>query len=109
VRSKLEFSRRAVLFEFVARASSTSALHARLEAGTELYALLTIDGATISGANEHKLIIRMPRMKYRAVPIQVDGDQIVFAASAIVFYDTGLANPFEVEVHNDIASYLVSS
>lgn len=109
VRSKLEFNRRAVLFEFVARASASSPLHARLEAGTELYALLTVEGSNISGANDHALVIRMPRMKYRAVPIQVDGDQIVFAVSAIVFYDTDLANPFEVEVVNDIASYLVSS
>lgn len=109
VRSKLEFNRRAVLFEFVARASATSNLHARLEAGTELSAVLTIEGSVITGVHKHKLLIRLPRLKYRAVPIQVDGDQIVFAASAVILYDTTLANPWEAEVQNEVTAYLVSS
>jgi hypothetical protein len=110
VRNKLEFGRRAVVLEFVVSADATTTLDARLLASTLTTAQLVIEGATISGANKHKLTIDIPQLKYRAVQIGTDGDQIVFAVSTVVFYDAGLANPFRVTVINDVTpAYLVSS
>lgn len=108
VRGKLEFGRRAVLLEFVANAS-VGTFHTRLEASTLLSLLMTITGDTISGGNTHALIINTPQLKYRAIAIGTDGDQITFAVSTVVFYDQGLANPWEVTVRNTTAAYLVSS
>lgn len=110
VRNKLEFTRRAVMLEFVVRAKSDSTVLDKLEAQDDLEAVLTMEGGEIgvSGQN-HTFIVTIPRLNYKAAPIQTDGDVIVFAVSAIVFYDAGLANPFEITVINDTAAYLVSS
>lgn len=112
VRNKLEFTRRAVLVEFVARANATNGdeFIDRIEQQEDLTAVFELEGGEIasSGIN-HYLKIDIPRLNYRAIPIQVDGDVITFAISTIVFYDATMANPFEVTVRNEVAAYLVSS
>ena len=108
IRGKLEFGRRAVMLEFVVNASDTT-FHTRLEASTLLSALLTVTGDTISGANTHALIINVPGLKYRAIAIGTDGDQITYAITTVVFYNAGLANPFEITVRNTTAAYLTAS
>lgn len=111
IRNKLEMARRAVMFEFVARASSDNTYFTRLDGSIETSALLTIDGATISGVNAHRLRLNLPRMKYKAVPIGTDGDLITFQVQAVVFMDPtpGLDNPWEATVINTTSAYLVSS
>ena len=106
VRGKLEFTRRACLLEFVVNAAHDSALHAALAASTPMEAVLEIEGATVSGANSHKLTITVPKYKYRAAPIGADGDIMTYQVSTVIFYDATLANPFEVEVVNATATYL---
>lgn len=108
IRSKLEYGRRAVLLEFVVNATSTN-FQTRLEASTLMAARFTVTGPIISGANRHSMVINIPRLKYRAIPFGTDGDQITYALSTVVFYDQGLANPFEITVVNTTAAYLVSS
>jgi hypothetical protein len=109
VRNKLEWGRRAVVFEFTVRADANTTLFTRLEGSTELEATLTFEGATISGANEHKLILSIPTMKYRAVPISTDGDLVVFNVQAAVFYDGDDDNPFTVTVVNTTPAYATAS
>lgn len=109
VRNKLEFARRACLLEFVVNLGTDDTLLDRLEQGTELGATITCDGATISGANPHRLKITIPRLKYRAVPIGTDGDRITMQVQAVIFYDSGLGDPFEIIVQNTTSAYLVSS
>lgn len=108
IRNKLEFGRRAVMLEFVVNASDTS-FHTRLEASTLLSAVLTTTGAVISGANAHSWSVNVPQLKYKSVPIGTDGDQVIYTVTAVVFYDAGLANPFEITVVNTTPTYLVSS
>ncbi len=98
-----------MLFEFVARAKSNSQIVARLDNQDDLKVLMTITGDVISGANNHKVIINIPRLQYRATPINVNGDVITFAVSTVVFYDATLDNPWEATVVNDVPTYLVSS
>lgn len=109
VRNKLEFARRAALLEFVVNLGTDDTLLDRLEQGTELSCVVTCDGATISGANPHRWKLNVPRLKYRAVPIGVDGDRITMQVQAVLFFDSTLANPFEVTVQNTTTAYLVSS
>lgn len=109
VRNKLEFGRRVVVFEFVARADDLTTLFDRLEDRTEVTATLTFEGGVISGANNHSLIIRMPRIRYQRVPIGTDGDLIVYNVMGLMLYDGDLENPFEVTVISDETGYLVSS
>lgn len=111
IRNKLEMARRAVVFEFVVRASADNTLFTRLDGSIETSALLTIVGATISGSNPHELILNIPRLKYRAVPIGTDGDLITFQVQTVVFWDPqpGLENPWEATVINTTPAYLVSS
>jgi len=108
IRNKLEFGRRAVMLEFVVNASSTT-FHTRLEASALTSAVLTTTGAVISGANAHLWRVNVPQVKYKSVPIGTDGDQVIYTVTAVIFYDQGLANPFEVTVVNTTPSYLVSS
>ena len=97
------------MLEFVVNAAHDSALHAALEASTPMEAVLEIEGATISGANSHKLTITVPKYKYRAAPIGADGDIMTYQVSTVIFYDATLANPFEVEVVNQTAEYLTEA
>jgi hypothetical protein len=110
VRGKLEFTRRAVIFEAVLTADSTNhSLFATLLSQGTRSANLAITGSLISGANSHALTINIPALVYKAIPIGADGDTVTFALQVVVFYDTAIANPFRVTVVNDTASYLVSS
>jgi hypothetical protein len=109
IRNKLEFGRRAVMLEFTVRADENTTLFTRLEAGTELEATMTFEGGLISGANRHTLMISVPKLKYRAVPIGTDGDLIVYNVQALVMYDDGIDNPFTVTVDSDETGYLVAS
>jgi hypothetical protein len=109
IRNKLEFLRRAVVLEFVVKATSSNTYFTRLEGSIETAAVLTLTGSLISGVNSHKVSINIPRLKYKAIPIGADGDVIIYTIQAVVFYDAGLQNPFEVTVVNDVPSYLVSS
>lgn len=108
IRNKLEFTRRACLLEMVVNAKVDSAIHTRLEAGTLLSAKLTIEGATITGAHKHQLIINVPSLKYRSAVIGSDGDTITYSLATVVFYDASLANPFEITVKNTTATYLAT-
>jgi hypothetical protein len=109
IRNALEFNRRAVIFEFVMKAMSGDDLHQRLERSTRMSARLTIVGDTISGAFAHRMIISIPSVKFRAVPIGVDGDKIIFTVQTVVMWDSSLVNPFEITVGNTTAAYLTSS
>jgi hypothetical protein len=109
IRNKLEFGRRACLVEFVVRADNTTTLLDRLEARTEVTATMTFVGATISGANAHKLIVRIPRVRYKAVPIAADGDLITYQVQGLLLYDATLANPYQITVVSDQTGLLVSS
>lgn len=109
IRSKLEFLRRAVLLEFTVRASSDNTLFTQLEGLVELSATITLTGAAIDIGNDHQVIIRIPKYKYRAIPIGSDGDLVIYNVSTSVMYDDVLANPFEITVVNTTPEYLVSS
>lgn len=109
IRNKLEFLRRAVMLEWVVRASADNTVFTRLEGLVELAALITLTGADINGVDNHKVVVNVPRLKYRAVPIGTDGDVITYSLTTVVFYDDTLANPFELTVVNDNATYLVAA
>jgi hypothetical protein len=111
IRNKLEFLRRAVLLEFVVRAGSSVTLFTRLEGLVELEATITLTGADINttGPDANMVIINVPKMMYRAVPIGADGDIITYSVSTVIFYDDTLANPWEVTVQNDTTAYLTPS
>ncbi len=109
IRNRLEFGRRATVLEFTVRADQNTTLFTRLEAQTLLEATMTFEGGTISGANKHKLVVTVPSLKYKAVPIATDGDLIVYNVQAILFYDGGIDNPFTVRVVSDETGYLVAS
>lgn len=107
IRNKLEFLRRAVTLEWVVRASADNTVFTRLEGMVELSAVITLNGGDIGiGPNDHEVIINVPKLKYRAVPIGSDGDVVIFSISTAVIYDDTLANPYEVTVVNDQATYL---
>jgi hypothetical protein len=111
IRNKLEFARRAVVFEFVVKAPSTSnVMFTRLEAATKMAATLTVTGDQIASTGYyHSLVIAIPQLNYRTVPIGADGDQVIYSVSTIVFYDQAEANPWKVTVQNQFAAYLASS
>jgi len=106
IRNKLEFTRRAVLLEIVFRAKVGTQVQTRLENQSDLKALMTITGDTIGGGQSHKLIINIPRLRYRAAPVNTNGDVITYAVSTVVMYDAGLDNPWEATVINTTSSYL---
>lgn len=108
VRGKLEFTRRAVLFEAVVTATSSTQYHGWLEGNSLQAATLTIDGASINAGYKHQLKIELPQLKYRAVPIQTDGDLITYSIQTVVFYDSGITAPYRVTVQTDQTSYLVT-
>jgi hypothetical protein len=109
IRNRLEFGRRAVLFEFVTRADNLQTFFDAMEDRTEIAATLEFEGGVISGANNHKLTLDLPRLRYRAVPIGTDGDLITYQVQAVLLYDSTMLNPFEVTVVSDETGYLVSS
>jgi hypothetical protein len=109
IRNKLEFLRRAVILEFVINATADNTLFTRLEGSIETAARLTVEGGAINASIDHELIISIPRLKYRAVPIGADGDIITYTVQTVVFYDDAIANPFEITVKNTDPTYLVSS
>lgn len=106
IRNRLEFGRRACLLEFVVRADDQTTLFTRLEQQVEMEATMTFTGDTISGANSHKLVVSMPRMRYRAIPIGTDGDLVIYQVQTLLMYDSTLLNPFEVKVTSDQTGYL---
>lgn len=109
IRNKCEMTRRACLFEFVIRATNDNTWLNRLASSTEVTALLTLEGAVISGGNKHKVQINIPRSKYRMVAVGADGDTITYSVQTVIFYDQNLQNPFEVYITNTTAAYLASS
>jgi len=110
IRSKLEFLRRAVLLEFVVRASADNTIFTQLEGMVELAAQINLTGSDINAVpTANQVRINIPKYKYRAIPIGSDGDLVTYSVQTAVMYDDGLANPFEVTVVNDTPTYLVSS
>lgn len=109
IRNKLEFLRRACLLEWVVRAGSSVTIFQNLEQQVELAALITLSGADINGVDANQVILNVPRLTYRAIPIGSDGDIITYALSTVIFYDDTLVNPWEATVINDTASYLTAA
>jgi hypothetical protein len=110
IRNKLEFSRRAIMLEFQIASSATSSQHIeRLMDQDNVGAVLTLQGDLISGAYYHRFSVNIPSLQYSAIPIAADGDLIVYNVTALVFYDEGLDNPFEITIVNETSAYLVSS
>ena len=110
IRNKLEFLRRAVVLEFVVTAQPTAdSLFTRLDGAISSGVLINCQGALIGGSSYHRMMISVPNMKYKAIPIGADGDLITYSVQAVVFYDSLMANPFEVTVVNTTAAYLASS
>jgi len=109
IRNKLEFTRRAVVLEWVVRASSDNTLFTRLQGSIETAAKITLTGSVINASASHKVVVNIPKLQYRAVPIGADGDVITYTVQAVMFYDATLENPFEVTVINTTPSYLASS
>jgi len=112
IRNKLEFSRRAIIYEFQVVASPDTVYHIeRLEDQDTVGAVLVLTGDLISGGNYHAVTINITQFNYRAAPIAADGDLVVYNIMAMVFWDPtpGLANPFEITVVNQNYGYLVSS
>ena len=109
VRTCLEMTRRACLIEFVVRATGgpggNHSLYTTLENSSEVKAILTIQGDLIGGAAYHKLVITVPRLKYRAVQIAADGDVLTYQIQSVIFYDGLTSNPFSVQVVNTTAAY----
>ena len=109
IRNKLEFLRRAVLLEWVVRASADNTIFTQLEGLVDLSATITLEGPAIAGAASHRVIINVPQLNYRAIPIGVDGDLITYSLTTVIKYDDTLMNPFEVIVVNEEPAYLVAS
>lgn len=109
IRGSLEFSRRAVILEFALKATSDNSVFEYFEKSIDMSALITITGDLISGGNSHSLVIDIPRFKFRAVPIGVDGDKIVYNVQTVIMYDATKDNPFDVTVVNTTPGYLASS
>lgn len=108
IRNKLEIARRAVVFEFVVKApSAANVIFDRFEQSVTLGARLTITGEQIGSSGFfHLLEIYLPQLRYRAVPIGADGDQIIYSASTVVMYDDTEANPWTARVRNQFSAYL---
>lgn len=109
VRNKLEFLRRAVLVEWVIKASRDTSLFTRLEGLVEMTANITLIGAMVNDVDFHQIEINIPRTIYKAIPIGADGDVVTFSVSTVIFWDDTLANPYEITVQNDIPAYLASA
>lgn len=109
IRNKLEFLRRSFLLEWVIRASASNTLFTNLEGQVELAAQITLVGGEINPTDDHQVLINVPRLVYKAIPIGADGDIITYSVSTVVLYDDTLANPWEVTVQNDQATYLVAA
>lgn len=110
IRNRLEFLRRAVMLEFVIRASSSVTLFTQLEGAVELAAQITLTGNDINAVpTANEVTINVPRLRYRAIPIGSDGDLVTYSVQTVVMYDDTLDNPFEVTVTDTQAAYLVSS
>lgn len=118
IRNRLEFTKRAVMFEFTVRSDATNGYFARLEGSQEMYSLLTLIGDVISTGStlNHKLIIELSRVKYKAVAIAQSNDVITYHVTGVVFFDANQGtntslpgNPYKVTIVNDTPAYLVSS
>jgi hypothetical protein len=110
VRDSLEFLRRAVLLEWVVRAGPDTTIFDQLEQQIEVAALITLEGGEIgAGPERHSVVINVPRLRYRTVPIGADGDIVTYSLTTVILYDYGLQNPYEVTVVNDTPEYLVAS
>ncbi|HET9562681.1 MAG TPA: hypothetical protein VFP01_11275 [Propionibacteriaceae bacterium] len=109
IRNRLEFLRRAVMLEWVVRASSSNTIFTQLEGLVDLSAQILLEGDEITPGVPHSVAINVPRLKYRAIPIGSDGDIVTYSVTTVVMYDDTLANPFELTVVNTDTGYLVSS
>jgi hypothetical protein len=109
IRNKLEFLRRAVLLEWVVRASSDNTIFTQLEGLVNLSAKITLTGAAIAGSAFHEVVIDVPAINYRAIPIGVDGDLITYSVQTVIRWSDDLQNPYEVSINNDTPEYLVAS
>jgi hypothetical protein len=109
IRNKLEFLRRAVLLEWVVRASADNTIFTQLEGLVNLSAKITLTGAAIAGAAFHSVVIDVPQVNYRAIPIGVDGDLITYSIQTVIRWDDDLQNPFQVTVTNEATEYLAAS
>jgi len=110
VRNKLEFLRRAVMLEWVIRASADNTIFTQLEQLVNLAATIPLTGAAITGSSAyHEVKINVPQINYRAIPIGVDGDLITYSLQTVIRWDDTLQNPWEVTIKNDTDQYLAAS
>ncbi len=78
-----------------------------LENNQELKAILTAEGETISGSYKHKLVITIPKLRYRTALIAEEGHKLVYRLDCNLFYDSSLSGPLELKVTNTQSSYLI--
>lgn len=119
VRSKLEFTKRAVMFEFVVNATRENGVGGffeTLEEANEVVAHLTVVGDEVSSGHAHTWELEITKLKYRTVAIGADGDTVTYAVAGVVMWDADLGvnteipgNPYTVTVINDVPLYLASS
>ena len=100
-----------MVFEFVVKAPSTNnQIFDRHEQSVTLQARLTVTGEQIASSGfYHQLVINVPQLRYRSVPVGADGDQVIYSVTTIVMYDQTEANPWTAQVQNQFSSYLTSS
>lgn len=107
-RGRCLYGKRSVEFNFTLEMDISALVElTHLENSQELQAIVTVQDALIEETYYHEMIITIPKLKYRLVPVGMENGKQIFNVECNVFYDSSLGGPLEIKVTNTQADYLV--
>ncbi len=105
-RGRCEMGKRKAEFSFTILIDENTTDLDNLLNNTVLKAIVTAQGELIESTYYHQQIITIPRMKYRAMPVGVEGNKLAFNVECNVFFDSVSGWPVEIKTMNTQVSYL---
>jgi len=67
--------------------------------------VVTLTGATIEGGENFKLVLDMPKVRYTAFPVNMDGGRVTVDVTAVAKYDSTNGYATKVTLENTTTSY----
>jgi len=108
VRGRLEHGRRTGTLEFdlLLDANTTELDH--LEANDALKAIITAQGALIESTYYHKLVLTLPKLKYKALPMGSEDNMVLYNVKSNLLYDSGVGYLVQAVVNNLCTGFLTA-
>lgn len=106
-RGRCLYGKRTVEFNFTLEMDTSALVElTHLENSQELKAIITVQDTLIEETFYNEMIITIPKLKYRMVPVTIENGKQVFNVECNVFYDSGLGGPLEIKVTNTQENFL---